>query len=482
MSYVPTPTSRKKTYLLWIPALAIAGVAGMYGYRSVTKIVREDPLRGYKEKLPDELPETVAIETKNSQFQHFDAGVPQASCDVKLMRIAQNRQVYSLEGITNGLISWKKQDYKFEAEKGDWNGFTKQLALTGKLRLVGKKFDLKSNLFNYDESRRTIKIPNSVEGTAMGGKLMVANFEYAMDKEEFKTGKGRWSGVPPAELGAETTLAAQGKKSAWDVDFDEVITKGEKKNFTNARATDGEVIIKAPTIEVNDKTDVLTATGRVRYFSGKANLIADKVVVYRKEKRAVLSGNVTMLVKPKESENAAPAETELAPLPPVVPESVSSTRPPAPDNEDTKRTEEQIRSSKNLRQYPLSMTADQIEYWYKKGDRHAKITGSPQGRQELPEGWRYVWSGIALFDVEKDLLTLESLPGKSQVILKNSLGDELFGEWGQLSTKEGDDEYRFKKGKGKITTNDEDLPGSDKKGSGSGTGSGGGLSGPIGSV
>ncbi|HLO99330.1 MAG TPA: hypothetical protein VK171_12100, partial [Fimbriimonas sp.] len=173
------------------------------------------------------------------------------------------------------------------------------------------------------------------------------------------------------------------------------------------------------------------------------------------------------------------AEIELSPLPPVVPESISSTRPPAPDNEDAKRTEDQIRSSKNLRKYPLSITANQIEYWYKKGERRAKITGSPQGRQELPEGWRYVWAGSAFYDGEKELLTLESAPGKTEVILKNSLGDELFGVWGQLSTKEDDDEYSFKKGKGKITTRDDDDGGTPPPGN---SGGGGGLTGPIGRV
>jgi LptA/(LptD N-terminal domain) LPS transport protein len=476
MSFVPTPTSRKKNPLLWLTALAAAGVAGYYGFHAVNKIVREDPLKALKQTRADELPETVAIEMKNSQFRHYEKGVPQTSCDVVLMRIAQNRQMYTLEGISKGVISWKNKNYKFEAEHGTWNGFTKQMALNGKLRLAGAQFNLTSDSFNYDENQKLLRLPNPVKGKAIGGDLVVANFEYSLEKESFKAGKGSWQGVPDKKAAQEAGVDPG--KTAWKVEFDESKHSKDITTYTTARATDNDVIIKAPKIEVNNKTDVLTATGRVRYFSGKANLIADKVVVYRKEKRAVLSGNVTMLVKPKEAEAAGPAEIELTPLPPVVPESISSTRPPAPDNEDTKRTEEEIRSSKNLRKYPLSLTSNQIEYWYKKGERRAKITGSPQARQELPEGWRYVWAGTALFDVEKDLLTLESAPGKTEVVLKNSLGDELFGVWGQLSTKEDDDEYSFKKGKGKISTRDEEdggTPPPAKSGSG-------GLSGPIGQV
>ena len=53
--------------------------------------------------------------------------------------------------------------------------------------------------------------------------------------------------------------------------------------WTDASATDGEVLVKAPHLERVRKTDVLTATGKVYYFGEKANLICEKAVIYRKE-------------------------------------------------------------------------------------------------------------------------------------------------------------------------------------------------------
>jgi hypothetical protein len=357
--------------------------------------------------------------------------------------------------------------------------------VNGKVRLKGPDFDLTSQQLGYDEGRKTLEVPQAVSGTAYGGELTVTSFNYNMEKNTFLAKKGTWKGLLPKELQKQAPEAKSSRR--WDIKFEDSFKKEGVPDivyYTDARASDGELIILAPKMENNTKTDVLTATGGIRYYSPKANVIADKIVIYRKERRAVLIGNVTMLVKPKSQENETAKEEVLLPMSPVVPESISDTRPPAPDTDEArKKREEIIRSGKNLREYPLMITANQIEYWYKKGERKAKITGNPQARQELPEnGWRYVWSFSALYDGEKELLTLESAKDRADVILKNSLGDELNGAWGQISTKEGDDLYQFKKGKAKITTRDDDDEIPPAKGSGGGsTGGGSGvLSGPIG--
>ncbi|MBS1726113.1 MAG: hypothetical protein JST51_05280 [Armatimonadetes bacterium] len=487
MSSEPTRPSTSKKRLIQLMVVGGVALVGYGVYRYAVRVIRQDPLASYKKTHDGELPDTVAIQSNDSVFNHFEDGKPQASCNVKEMQIAQNRQVYNFQGITNGKLEWKGATYQFAANTGSWNGFVKKLQLQGNLKLKGDKFDLSSKEMTYDEVRRSFIVPQEVVGTAYDGKLQVATFAYDMDHETMHATKGTWIGKPTDK---SIELPAQDKQSTWSITFEDMTRDHDVSKGTNGWATDGDVIVKAPKMELNHKTDVLTATGRVQYFGREANLIADKIVVYRKEKRAVLTGNVTMLVKPKAKADGPPEEAELTPLPPAVPESISATRPPAPDDTDTqKKTEEQIRSMKNLREYPLVVTAPSIEYWYKKGERHAKITGNPQGRQELPDGWRYVWSDHANYDGEKEILSLFSAPDKMDVILKNSLGDEMYGTSGELSTKDGDDWYHFSKGKGKLTTSgDDDIPtgkGGDKKGGGGttgggGKGGGGGLSGPIG--
>ena len=65
---------------------------------------------------------------------------------------------------------------------------------------------------------------------------------------------------------------------------------------------DGDSIVTAPEVERNTKTDVVTCEGPVKYWSAKANLVCDHMVIYRKEKRAVLTGSVVMYVKPEDKQ------------------------------------------------------------------------------------------------------------------------------------------------------------------------------------
>ncbi len=472
MSSAPTLRSVRNLALVAL-GLGAALVVGLWAY----KVVKSDPLEAYKKPMKDELPDTVAILMRQTEFKRIEPGKPEATCFVDEMRIAPNRQIYDLQGISKGKLSWNGTQYGFSAKLANWNGYGKQLTLSDSVTLKGPNFEIQTPTADYDENVRKIRAPRPVTGTAMGGKLEVANFMLDLNAETFSTGAGKWSGGLPSEFRQETPGATSRN---WDFTFDgsngSVKRSKEIATYTNARATDGDVIVLAPKIVHNTKTDVLTCTGVVKYFSGKANLIADTITVYRKEKRAVLTGKVTMLVKPKVSENEPPKEVELPPMTPVVPDSITKNRPPAPKNDDAqKQKEESIRSGKNLRDYPLIISAQKIEYWYKKGERRARIEGAPQARQELPEGeWRYAWAASAFYDDEKELLTLESKKGKRDVILKNSIGDEVYGAWGQLSTKEGDDEYEFRDGNAKMrTTDDVDLPPTKKSG-------GGGLSGPIG--
>ncbi len=475
MSSAPTQPSTNRKTLRSLLLLALLGGAGFGVYKGTRQILNVDALAPYKTPIKNELPSNVAVFMKETDFTRVEPNQPAAKCFVKEMSIAQNRQMYDFVGVSKGQLTWKKALYEFSAERGNWNGYAKQLVLDGQVKLKGAKFDLASQELNYDEANKTLRVPRPVTGKLYGGELKVANFLYNMDKEEYSTGAGEWKGVlanlPQAELPAGDT------KKSWEFKYESYGRKDGFDVFTDARATDGEVIIIAKNIKREVKTDILTATGEVKYFGKKANMIADKVVVYRKEKRALVTGRVTMLVKPKSQENDKLVEGTLPPMLPAIPDSISKNRPPAPkDTEAQKKREDTIRSGSNLRDYPLTITAEKIEYWYKKGERRAKINGNPQARQELPVGeWRYVWAHSAFYDDEKEILKLDSAPGKRDVIMKNSLDDEMYGVSGTIVTKEGVDEFEFKTGNGKLTTTDDDDIPPAKSGGG-----GGGLAGPIG--
>ena len=221
----------------------------------------------------------------------------------------------------------------------------------------------------------------------------------------------------------------------------------------------------APIVQQNKKTDVLNASGGIEYYSGKADIKADSCVVYRKEKRVVLSGHVFMYVKPKAQEDDPPKIEKLPDFKPVTPEQVVAIHSDKPLSKDeAKEREDEIRSSKNLRDFPLVVSSDRIEYWYAKGSRHAMITGSPQARQGLKgDEWRHVWSRSSFYDGEKETLKLMSAEKKQEALMKNSLGDHMQNEYLIVSTKEDDDTIEGGTGQGSIYSSDDDIPKDDKK-------------------
>ena len=225
------------------------------------------------------------------------------------------------------------------------------------------------------------------------------------------------------------------------------------------------MIVVAPTVQVNQKTDVLTASGGIDYYSGKADIKADSCVVYRKEKRVVLSGHVFMYVKPKAQEDDPPKIEKLPDFKAVTYDQVVATNGNKPLSKDEQKTkEDEIRSSKNFREFPLVVVSSQIEYWYGKGSRHAVITGTPQGRQALKDDeWRHVWAQKALYDGELETLKLLSTDKKPEALMKNSLGDHMRAEWILVSTKEDDDSIEGNNADGSLYISDDEIPKNDKK-------------------
>jgi hypothetical protein len=172
-----------------------------------------------------------------------------------------------------------------------------------------------------------------------------------------------------------------------------------------------------------------------------------------------------MYVKPKAQQDNPPKVETMPEYKPVTPSQVVATHTTKPlDKDEQKAKEDEIRSSKNLREYPLVLVSQQIEYWYAKGSRHAVVTGSPQARQTLLNNeWRHVWSNQALYDGEKETLKLLSSPGKHDALMKNSLGDDMSALNILVSTNEDDDYFEGTQMEGNLYSNDDEISKDDKK-------------------
>ncbi len=414
-----------------------------------------DPFANYRRKANTDPSKEVGVRMKNVRFDIFDDSKKIASCDVGRVEIRRDRQLTELFNIRNGQMATEEGNFQFESGRGNFAQPTKLFTMQQGARFWNEDVDLSTEAFLYYQKVRRIESSGKIQGKFYGGMIVAEHFEYLPLKDEASAGPVEWTGNLAANLqdvpGIEET-----KQRQWSVRGEIYSRKGDVQIFKKGWASDGEVILTADLVVHNNKTDVITATGNVKYFSGRSNMLCEKAVVYRKERRAELTGNVTMLVKPKEQEKLE--ETTIPPFRPIVPETIAGARPQAPKTADEKKQDDELRQN-NARKYPTQILAEKIEYWYKKGSRHAVITGSPKAQQDLPGGrWRTISTTRAEFDVETDWLKLISSPDKKTTRMRTSLGDDLVAKWLRVSTKEGgEDEMEGEDVSGVVMSDDEDV-------------------------
>ncbi|HWD41833.1 MAG TPA: LptA/OstA family protein [Fimbriimonas sp.] len=412
---------------------AVLGGLCYGGYRYGIKFGNLNPFAKLQRVSP--LSSDTGISLKNVRMRTYHDGKLTAKAHLDKVEVSTDRTLFHLTGVKDGVFKSNRGDVKFAADKGTWNSSVQQLTIDGMARVKGKDFDLQSPSASFDRQTQELNVRSPLAGKLFGGKFAAQTLYYNLKSGEEESRNIHWKGKiqqnPDSPVPA--VQADDGKEArTWDIDADHNRTKNGVDIFENARATDGEILVYAPHVERDKKTDVLTATGRATYFSGKADVVADKVVVYRKEKRAVFTGNVLMLVKPKKDQDLPPQQEPIPDVKLEDPKPVSDKISP----EEKKRIDE-LRSEKNLHDFPVNVRADEVTYWYQKGQRHAIFNGNPQAIQHFPDGrWREGWATSGTYDGEKERMHLAGTTGKRDVRYRNSFDDIYDAGAVDFSTKE----------------------------------------------
>jgi LPS export ABC transporter protein LptC len=539
--------------------LTFVGMQTIYVY--VVKVIAADPFARLREEANTGIQQNVGIRLDDVRINAYRDGKLITSAQTDRVEISTDRQMFTLTGIHDGVFKQDGKSYRYEANEGVWLKNSRRLTLSGSARIQDADLDLRTSELEFDEGMHSLRTLQPISGRFYHGTLAARGFHMDTKTEAYDTGPVDYSGdlamlnQASDDEGQTAHLwhyAGEGTKVTPATKTTPSITY-----YLEGKAWDDETILKADLVAQYKGTDVLVATGSVKYFSAKADITADKATIYQKEKRVVLVGHVTVYVKPKSDEKKPPVEEQTpafarlnpdqvsgptdklgkAPMGPqgtpstgdkvlrdgslpgghsgASPGAVSSGGTTSPgtaspgtttrgadqtsaggsagqnptttskpqdtksvpkkagdaqkggvdqkqkkETPEEKKLDEELRNGKTLRKYPMVILCDQIEYWYGKGERHGHAIGSPQGRQELPGArWRDVWSTAADYDGEKDELTLMSTPGKIDVRMKNSKGDDVTALQLTVSTKEDADEevYRARKATavGLVDTDDD---------------------------
>jgi len=448
-------SSRSIRWLKRIVFVGLCGAGSVVAVGYVKWAMRIDPFARYR-PVGSEESRRVGIRLEDVSVTSWSEGKLALTCEVDQVDVLRDRQHLSFFRVTDGVYRGKKGAFHFTGPEARYNAGFQTFEVGKGARVWNKNLDLVTEGFLYRQKIDKLATLGTVKGRLFGGQVQAQALVYFPETELWEAGPISWTG----RIGKDfQDVATTDTNKAWKIDAKYGKRLGDLELYTEGTATDGEVIVKAPTIERNVKTDIVTCKGGVLYYSKRANVSCDQAVIYRKEKRAVLEGHVNMFIKPKNQEKLE--VVEIPPFRPMVPEDIAKSRPPAPPTKtaEEKKQDDELRSSQSAKKYPATVTSDRIEYWYKRGERRAVITGNPQARQDFPNGrWRYMWTFKAFYDDEKETLRLESSPGKKDTHVVTSIGDDLISVWFQTSTKEdGEDQWEGQGVEGTVISDDEDV-------------------------
>lgn len=460
-------TVRRTTGTVALAAIALAATGGLYV--AWKRFGGVDPYGGLKPKASM----GPAVVVNGATMKRYENGKPTISAQADRLVVNRDHATIGLTHVKNGVANTAQGPVQFAGGMALVNPSQRTVDLSGGIRVKGGDFDLTSSQARLNGRIGEISVPAPLQGTLKGGVFSAQGLFHRSNSNLTRLDAPTWKGKPPAELVSSVGQAGGviDKDRTWHFTGDTVIQKGNVVTAKDGWASDEQMVVTAPTMVSNTETKVVTATSngkvRVTYHSAKADIVADQVVIYRNEHKAVCTGHVLVYVRPKK-EWDKPVDYEHEVSGPIVPDI-----PPAlvakigqggklSDSEQQKVDE--LRSTKNLRDFPMQLSADEVTYWYKEGERHAIAkNGNPTAFQRFDDGrWRQVWAPEAHYDGEKDLLDLIGGTSKREVHLRNSLDEITDCYNAKMSTKEdekAEDEYmEMKSPKGHMIDFSDDVP------------------------
>ena len=422
----------------------VMGVAGG-AYLAYRRYSGVDPYTVFKKPGHVSDP-TQEISAKGVKIRQYVNGKLVGETDAKTLKVGQDRNRLTLGGIKNGKTKGPNGPMQFAAGRGVLNPNARTAELSGGVRVKGgTEFDITSNLAALDGRLGVIKVPTPLKGQIKGADFSAASFVHQMNTNTTKIVQPLLVGKLPKGAGVPGVPGVQASK-VWRFYADESTSDDDSQVGDDAWASSDDLVITAPHLVRDVKTEVVTATSkggtRVTYHSAKADFVADKVVVYQKEQRAVCTGHVLVYVRPKKDWDK-PIDTKTITLGPIVPDLPTSLTPTLGKDgtlSDEERAKiEAVRSSKNLRDYPMQLAAEEVTYWYKEGERHMVAKkGRPTAFQRFDNGeWRQAWAPEARYDGEKEMLDLIGGTSKREVHVENSKTDVTDSFLAKIDTKEG---------------------------------------------
>jgi lipopolysaccharide export system protein LptA len=367
------PASPKiRTFLMGLLGLAGA-LALLWG---VELLRRQDPFARLAHLMAQSGLQHIELRLEQATLTLREGKRVQAKLQVERIDIEKSRILWRAVNLHEGVFYDEKGRALGRATAGEiiYNQPLRQLRITGTPTITLFRNPLLENavpltirapvmLWDLHTARITIEHPFTLEW--QGGSAHAERLVLNLHESHLRIEKGT--------LRLQTSQ--QNNRREVQIRYDRFEYRGDIRKVENLQLRDGDTTAFSPYAEVDNKRKYAIATGELWLEDPRLNLKANKLQVWYAEnqKRALLTQNVRMLIKPRDTTDQ-PAEEE-----------------------DDKLQE--------AKRYPVEAECGQIEYFYRK--KIAIITGGIKAVQRLKEGQeRKLTADRAEYDQKNEILVL----------------------------------------------------------------------------
>jgi len=434
-------------------SLALAVVVLPLLYTAARKFASKDLFGRHGANWTDPFGKNIGSVMDDVDIKVYNGSDKLVSLHADKIEVRRDKVFMDLLNVSDGKIYEKgKPTAFFAAMNAEYDMSNERLVVDRGASLKSTTYDLNAPNLHLDVKTKTVEAKKGIKGTFEGGKLAADFLKLNFGGRTSSAKNVSWKGaakLPTTQQVRDLQIRSREVEYTADPDI---------QVYHDAEASDRDSLMRTKKLTWNRDTDTITMEGACEYYGPEAILVAPKVVVFRKEKRAVATGDVRLLVKPERQKGVVPPSA-VPPAQPVLPEGLR--QPPV---QGPREIDEELRSGKTARKYPVVVTCEKVEYTYAKGRKQAIITGSPRARQQMRAGsWREITGPKAIYEEEKEILTILSTDGGRDVRMKNSAGDDLMAQKLVISTTEGKEKMTGTLIEGVMKVRDDEL---DREGGG----------------
>lgn len=344
------------------PILALICIAGLAW--SVHRLQQIDPFARFNPLYDEAGMGNVLVRFTETEVLARQFDRPLWRMKVQRADLSRDRQRWLLDGVREAVLYDDGQPlWRLKAERAVYEGASRFLQVQ-EVHLQGKPVQLYCSQAIWRDQNRELQCMGIIRGTLRDGMFTAQALSY-LGKEgrliaEQVNLSVRTAQSPVAFLQTEPPPKPheekQTKTRRVEVTFKRLEEQqGKTRIGEGLTIRDGDTVMTADRAEQDIEAQIIHATGNLQVTDPRVEISADKLTIELKEKRAVLEGNVKILVKPKQSEE-------------------QSTQPAS----------EETRSLKTEMREPVQITCDRAENLYQK--KIITLTGNLKMVQLLKEG------------------------------------------------------------------------------------------------